>query len=72
MLGLTSLPCHPDQAGQVEAHWRGHWGMATRVHDVRDAIRRQVGWTNITDAFQHDTAAPLTALALIGVPMNQR
>ena len=34
--GVTSLAWHEARAAQVEALWRGHWGIENKVHYVRD------------------------------------
>jgi predicted transposase YbfD/YdcC len=34
--GITSLGWQEASAAQVEALWRGHWGIENRVHYVRD------------------------------------
>lgn len=34
--GVTSLRWQEARAAQVEAVWRGHWGIENQVHYVRD------------------------------------
>lgn len=34
--GITSLAWHEANVAQVEALWRGHWGIENKVHYVRD------------------------------------
>jgi predicted transposase YbfD/YdcC len=34
--GVTSLGWHEASAAQIEALWRGHWGIENQVHYVRD------------------------------------
>ena len=34
--GITRVRWHEARAAQVEAVWRGHWGIETKVHSVRD------------------------------------
>lgn len=58
MLGSTSLPFHPSRVGQVEASWRGHWGIENRVHSVRDDTLRE-------DRGQAHTGATAQALAAL-------
>ncbi len=41
--GITSLPPQLATAAQVEALWRGHWGIENKVHHVRDVTMGEDG-----------------------------
>jgi predicted transposase YbfD/YdcC len=56
--GVTSLPPDAVSVGQLEALWRGHWTIETRVHDVRD-----VTWGE--DASQDRVGSAPQALAAL-------
>jgi hypothetical protein len=69
--GITSLGWQEADAAQVEALWRGHWGIETKVHYVRDvSMGEDAGQIRVGHA-PHALAAVrnglLTVLRSIGV-----
>lgn len=62
MLGFTSVPFNPCRVAQLEAFWRGHWGIENRVHYVRDETMREDRGQAHTGATAHACAALRNAI----------
>ena len=69
--GITRLGWQEAHAAQVEALWRGHWGLENKVHDVRDvSMGEDAGQIRVGNAPQALAAfrnGLLTVLRSIGV-----
>lgn len=51
--GITSLAWHEACAAQLEALWRGHWGIENKVHYVRDvSLGEEAGQVRVGNAPQ--------------------
>ncbi len=64
--GITSLGWQEASAAQVEALWRGHWGIENRVHYVRDVtLGEDAGQSHVGSAPQALAALRTGLLSLL-------